>query len=228
MRVLPCCCHLSTATAEAYTEALAAVSGPCGGCGASGKAPASKPATITAAPTNPANATPQASPKDAAITALPAKAANEIPRADPKAATTTPPTPKCLDGSRPVNCLADPCIATTCPVGQQCVADYCGGCNASCKPQTSNGTAKPSPAAPGSAPRPASKPAATYPACNTFVQAACCSRQGGSSATGGCMCLRTSGHAWARTCRFSRADGSQHSQLVWQDTRTGRQCRCAA
>lgn len=33
----------------------------------------------------------------------------------------------CPDGSAPVNCLFDPCIATSCLVGTQCVPIYCGG-----------------------------------------------------------------------------------------------------
>jgi hypothetical protein len=33
----------------------------------------------------------------------------------------------CPDGSSPVNCLIDPCASKTCPTGQQCVSDYCGG-----------------------------------------------------------------------------------------------------
>lgn len=40
---------------------------------------------------------------------------------------------KCSDGSNPVNCLMDPCISATCPAGEVCEADYCGGCNAVCK-----------------------------------------------------------------------------------------------
>lgn len=39
----------------------------------------------------------------------------------------------CSDGSKPVQCLMDPCIATTCLTGTVCEADYCGGCNAVCK-----------------------------------------------------------------------------------------------
>jgi hypothetical protein len=33
----------------------------------------------------------------------------------------------CPDGSAPVNCLFDPCAATTCLVGTKCVSNYCGG-----------------------------------------------------------------------------------------------------
>jgi hypothetical protein len=39
----------------------------------------------------------------------------------------------CSDGSKPVQCLMDPCIAATCLAGTVCEADYCGGCNAVCK-----------------------------------------------------------------------------------------------
>jgi hypothetical protein len=36
----------------------------------------------------------------------------------------------CADGTRPVNCFVDPCqVAPECPEGE-CVANYCGGCNA--------------------------------------------------------------------------------------------------
>lgn len=36
----------------------------------------------------------------------------------------------CADGSQPVNCFVDPCqVAPECPEGE-CVANYCGGCNA--------------------------------------------------------------------------------------------------
>lgn len=38
----------------------------------------------------------------------------------------------CPDGSKPVNCKADPCQFATCPYFPEatCEADYCGGCNA--------------------------------------------------------------------------------------------------
>lgn len=37
----------------------------------------------------------------------------------------------CADGSQPVNCFADPCTVTpACSEATQCVANYCGGCNA--------------------------------------------------------------------------------------------------
>ncbi|MFT5431550.1 MAG: hypothetical protein ACI9OJ_002247 [Myxococcota bacterium] len=35
----------------------------------------------------------------------------------------------CNDGTQPVNCFADPCMFADCPSGE-CVANYCGGCNA--------------------------------------------------------------------------------------------------
>jgi hypothetical protein len=34
----------------------------------------------------------------------------------------------CEGGSAPVNCLVNPCLVTTCAVGQTCVSSYCGGC----------------------------------------------------------------------------------------------------
>lgn len=36
---------------------------------------------------------------------------------------------RCGDGSHPVLCLVDPCQVSSCPEGD-CVANYCGGCNA--------------------------------------------------------------------------------------------------
>jgi hypothetical protein len=37
----------------------------------------------------------------------------------------------CNDGTQPVNCFADPCQFSTCDVeGAECIANYCGGCNA--------------------------------------------------------------------------------------------------
>lgn len=37
----------------------------------------------------------------------------------------------CNDGTQPVNCFADPCSVSSCPVeGATCQANYCGGCNA--------------------------------------------------------------------------------------------------
>ena len=37
----------------------------------------------------------------------------------------------CNDGSQPVNCFADPCQVSACDYpGAECVANYCGGCNA--------------------------------------------------------------------------------------------------
>ena len=38
----------------------------------------------------------------------------------------------CPDGSKPVNCLKDPCRFATCTYFPEatCEADYCGGCNA--------------------------------------------------------------------------------------------------
>jgi hypothetical protein len=33
----------------------------------------------------------------------------------------------CPDGNPPVNCVFDPCAATTCLVGTVCVSNYCGG-----------------------------------------------------------------------------------------------------
>ncbi|KAI8513398.1 hypothetical protein Bbelb_100370 [Branchiostoma belcheri] len=42
--------------------------------------------------------------------------------------------PPCPNGEPEVNCLVDPCSYTTCPAGTECVANYCGGCNAECEP----------------------------------------------------------------------------------------------
>ena len=37
----------------------------------------------------------------------------------------------CPDGVSLVSCFADPCEVSTCDeVGAECVANYCGGCNA--------------------------------------------------------------------------------------------------
>jgi hypothetical protein len=44
----------------------------------------------------------------------------------------------CADGTPPVNCFVDPCeVAASCPEGQ-CVANYCGGCNAEFFDDTGN------------------------------------------------------------------------------------------
>jgi hypothetical protein len=55
----------------------------------------------------------------------------------PAGSSPSSPTQKadgsCSDGSRPVNCLVDPCKATKCGVGEVCESNYCGGCNAVCK-----------------------------------------------------------------------------------------------
>jgi len=44
------------------------------------------------------------------------------------------PSNTCRDGSKPVQCLVDPCITATCEEGTVCEANYCGGCNHVCKP----------------------------------------------------------------------------------------------
>lgn len=43
----------------------------------------------------------------------------------------------CPDGGQPVNCLMDPCMAKPCTANETCTSNYCGGCNAVCKPKTS-------------------------------------------------------------------------------------------
>ena len=45
----------------------------------------------------------------------------------------TPFTPApCADGTDPVACFVNPCDVNACPAypDAECVADYCGGCNA--------------------------------------------------------------------------------------------------
>uniref|UniRef100_A0A383VEL2 Tyrosine-protein kinase ephrin type A/B receptor-like domain-containing protein n=1 Tax=Tetradesmus obliquus TaxID=3088 RepID=A0A383VEL2_TETOB len=46
----------------------------------------------------------------------------------------------CPDGNPPVNCVFDPCAATTCLAGTTCVSNYCGGCNARCVAVPANST----------------------------------------------------------------------------------------
>jgi hypothetical protein len=48
--------------------------------------------------------------------------------------TVAHPVARCKDGSRPVECLVDPCRAKKCGEGELCESNYCGGCNAVCKP----------------------------------------------------------------------------------------------
>ncbi|XP_064614358.1 kielin/chordin-like protein, partial [Liolophura sinensis] len=42
--------------------------------------------------------------------------------------------PDCPPDKPRVNCFVDPCWSVKCPAGTTCVANYCGGCNAECKP----------------------------------------------------------------------------------------------
>ncbi|GBF92249.1 hypothetical protein Rsub_05332 [Raphidocelis subcapitata] len=38
----------------------------------------------------------------------------------------------CADGSKMVNCFADPCRGVACGAGETCASNYCGGCNFKC------------------------------------------------------------------------------------------------
>ena len=83
----------------------------------------------TAAPAaGAANATPTPTPT---LTARPAAAPLPAAARPPAAAAVTA-ARRCPDGSAPVRCLVRPCAFTTCPAGQACVDDFCGGCNARC------------------------------------------------------------------------------------------------
>ncbi|KAF6252950.1 hypothetical protein COO60DRAFT_477713 [Scenedesmus sp. NREL 46B-D3] len=65
----------------------------------------------------------------AGATAQPASAENAS--AVPMAPSTCPP------GTAVMRCMADPCASKRCRSGQVCESNYCGGCNAVCKPGTS-------------------------------------------------------------------------------------------
>lgn len=59
----------------------------------------------------------------------------------PAPSTWVPAPTSCADGSELVQCFVDPCEAKQCAEGEQCVRDYCGGCNAVCtKPPASDKT----------------------------------------------------------------------------------------
>lgn len=62
-------------------------------------------------------------------------------RPDSPEGPTAPST--CPDGSKPVECFADPCETKNCAEGELCVRDYCGGCNAACQKPATNSTSKP-------------------------------------------------------------------------------------
>jgi hypothetical protein len=48
---------------------------------------------------------------------------------------STLPSPTCPPDKPLVNCFASPCsLPNACPAGHTCTDDYCGGCNAICKP----------------------------------------------------------------------------------------------
>lgn len=46
----------------------------------------------------------------------------------------------CADGSEFMRCFVDPCEAKQCAEGEQCVRNYCVGCNAVCKKPDASGS----------------------------------------------------------------------------------------
>ncbi len=60
----------------------------------------------------------------------------------PPAGTTSKPSAggaSCPPGVATVNCLVDPCKSKTCGENEVCESNYCGGCNAVCKPKPTAG-----------------------------------------------------------------------------------------
>jgi hypothetical protein len=54
---------------------------------------------------------------------------------------------ECPDGRPGVRCLVDPCKGKTCGKDEECESNYCGGCNAVCKPKKATGPVLTAPAA---------------------------------------------------------------------------------
>jgi hypothetical protein len=61
------------------------------------------------------------------ITTVPGRGPITVPSIEELMGGNTTGNSICPDGSAPVNCLFDPCAATTCLVGTKCVSNYCGG-----------------------------------------------------------------------------------------------------
>lgn len=60
--------------------------------------------------------------------------------ATPSASATS-----CAPGVPLVQCLADPCSTTKCQAGETCISNFCGGCNAVCKPSVQERGQAPNP-----------------------------------------------------------------------------------
>jgi hypothetical protein len=66
------------------------------------------------------------------ITTVPGRGPITVPSIEELMGGNTTGSSTCPDGSAPVNCLFDPCAATTCLVGTKCVSNYCGGESQQC------------------------------------------------------------------------------------------------
>jgi hypothetical protein len=116
----------------------------CGGCNASCKKPADTPQpTCSKCKMDPCIAT---SCLAGEVCESDCNSCSGVCKKPAGPSTTQNPDGSCSDGNPPVRCLADPCSTTKCDGGLVCEANYCGGCNAVCKPaapsptQTADGT----------------------------------------------------------------------------------------